>query len=31
MNKEIVLKRKKIWFYINELKKDKLMKKYILW
>lgn len=28
----IVIKRRKLWFYINELKKDKFMKKYIvLW
>jgi hypothetical protein len=30
-NYEIVSKRKKMWFYINELKNDKIMKKYILW
>ena len=30
-NHEIVLQRKKIWFYMNELKNDKVMKKYILW
>lgn len=29
-NKEIVHKRKHLWFYIEELKKDKFMKKYIL-
>ena len=29
-NKEIVRKRKQLWFYIEELKKDKFMKKYIL-
>jgi hypothetical protein len=27
----IVHKRKTMWFYINELKNDKFMKKYILW
>jgi len=26
----IVIKRRKLWFYMNELKKDKFMKKYIL-
>lgn len=30
-NYELVLQRKKLWFYMNELKNDKLMKKYILW
>jgi hypothetical protein len=30
-NAVIVEKRKKIWFYMNELKKDKFMKKYVLW
>ena len=29
-NNEIVSKRKKIWFYMEELKKDKFLKKYIL-
>jgi len=29
-NYEIVSKRKNLWFYINELKNDKFMKKYIL-
>jgi hypothetical protein len=29
-NHEIVMKRKRMWFYIDELKKDKIMKKYIL-
>jgi hypothetical protein len=29
-NQEIVFKRKNMWFYINELKNDKFMKKYIL-
>lgn len=27
----LVNKRKKMWFYINELKNDKFMKKYIIW
>lgn len=30
-NQEIVSKRKNLWFYINELKNDKFMKKYLLW
>ena len=29
-NREIVFKRKNMWFYVNELKNDKFMKKYIL-
>ena len=30
-NMELVSKRKQLWFYINELKNDKFMKKYVLW
>ena len=30
-NLEKVNKRKKLWYYINELKKDNFMKKYVLW
>ena len=30
MNSEIVFKRQNLWFYINELKNDKFMKKYVL-
>lgn len=30
-NMEIVFKRQNMWFYINELKNDKFMKKYVLW
>jgi len=30
-NNDIVFKRKNMWFYINELKNDKFMKKYLLW
>jgi hypothetical protein len=30
-NREIVLKRRQIWFYVEELLNDKFMKKYILW
>jgi hypothetical protein len=29
-NENIVIKRKKLWFYIDELKKDKFMKKFII-
>lgn len=31
INADIVFKRQNMWFYINELKKDKMMKKYVLW
>ena len=31
INTIIVCKRKQMWFYINELKNDKFMKKFILW
>ena len=30
-NSDIVCKRQNMWFYINELKNDKFMKKFILW
>lgn len=30
-NSEIVFKRQNMWFYMNELKSDKFMKKYVLW
>ena len=30
-NSAIVEKRKNMWFFINELKNDKFMKKYVLW
>jgi len=30
-NTEVVCKRKNLWFYMNELKSDKFMKKYIFW
>lgn len=30
-NNDIVLKRKNMWFYINEIKNDKFMKKFVLW
>jgi DNA integrity scanning protein DisA with diadenylate cyclase activity len=31
INNNIVIKRKNMWFYMNELKNDKIMKKYVLW
>jgi hypothetical protein len=31
LNNDIVNKRQNMWFYINELKNDKFMKKYVLW
>jgi capsular polysaccharide biosynthesis protein len=31
LNSDIVCKRKNMWFYVNELKNDKFMKKYVLW
>jgi hypothetical protein len=30
-NYDIVFKRQNMWFYINELKNDKFMKKFVLW
>jgi len=30
-NSEIVFKRQNMWFYINELKSDKFMKKFVIW
>ena len=30
-NMSLVLKRKQLWHYMNELKQDKFMKRYILW
>ena len=30
-NYSIVNKRENLWFYINELKNDKFMKKFVLW
>jgi len=30
-NSDIVFKRQNMWFYMNELKNDKFMKKFILW
>lgn len=31
MNYDVVLKRKQMWHYMNELKQDKFMKRHILW
>ena len=31
LNNDIVNKRQNMWFYINQLKNDKFMKKYLLW
>ena len=31
INYDIMCRRKQMWFYINELKNDKFMKKFILW
>ena len=31
LNADIVFKRQNMWFYINELKNDNFMKKYVLW
>jgi hypothetical protein len=30
-NSDIVCKRQNMWFYINELKSDKFMKKFVIW
>ena len=30
-NNDIVFKRQNMWFYMNELKNDKFMKKYVVW
>jgi len=30
-NELVVNRRKLMWFYINALKKDKIMKKYVIW
>jgi hypothetical protein len=30
-NTDIVFRRQNMWFYINELKNDKYMKKFVLW
>ena len=30
-NYEVVVRRKELWYYINELKNDKMMKKFVIW
>lgn len=30
-NIEITMKRKELWYYISELKNDKMMKKFVIW
>jgi len=30
-NYDTVIRRKELWYYINELKEDKMMKKFIIW
>ena len=30
-NYEVVIRRKELWYYISELKTDKMMKKFIIW
>ena len=30
-NSDIIFKRQNMWFYMNELKNDKFMKKFVLW
>jgi hypothetical protein len=31
INYDIFMRRQSMWYYINELKKDNFMKKYVLW
>ena len=31
VNADIVLKRKQLWYYIEELKQDKFMKRFVMW
>lgn len=31
LNEEIVSRRKTLWFYMDEVKNDKFMKKFVLW
>lgn len=31
LNNQVVYKRQTLWFYVNELKNDKFMKKFVLW
>jgi hypothetical protein len=30
-NFDVVMKRKQLWYYIEELKNDKIMKKFVIW
>jgi hypothetical protein len=30
-NYDAVIRRKELWYYINELKEDKMMKRFIIW
>ena len=30
-NIEITIKRKEMWYYMSELKNDKMMKKFVIW
>ena len=30
-NYEVVIRRKELWYYLNELKNDKMMKKFVIW
>jgi arginine deiminase len=30
-NYQVVTKRKELWYYMNELKNDKMLKKFIIW
>uniref|UniRef100_A0A6C0HAC2 Uncharacterized protein n=1 Tax=viral metagenome TaxID=1070528 RepID=A0A6C0HAC2_9ZZZZ len=30
-NYNTVIRRKELWYYINELKEDKIMKKFVIW
>jgi hypothetical protein len=30
-NQEICMKRRELWYYINELKNDKFMRKFVIW
>ncbi len=30
-NIEMVIKRKELWYYMSELKNDKIMKRFVIW
>ena len=30
-NIEMVIKRKELWYYMGELKNDKIMKRFVIW